>query len=135
MTRPTAAEAEIRARHEAHNKYFTDSVHGTFLAAHEDRAALLSILDAREVVTAYPEKINDDLLAILGRPNFACMSIANALRKSGEEIPGKAEAEQAHTIHFLLRLYLTHGSNWADIGAQKLNEMKTASEPANQEKA
>lgn len=62
-------------------------------------------------VSALPA-MNADLLEILGRPNFACNRIAAVLRVSGVSIANKAEAEQAAVIHWLLGLYLAHGSEW-----------------------
>jgi hypothetical protein len=68
--------------------------------------------------TAAPEAtdltiLNDDLIAILGRPNFTCIRIAQALRLCGADIKSKAEDEQAAVIHFLLMRYMRHGSDWA----------------------
>jgi|SoiMethySBSTD1v2_1073268.scaffolds.fasta_scaffold06035_10 hypothetical protein len=63
--------------------------------------------------------LNADLLAILGRPNFACANLASALRADGREIPRKAEAEQAHVIHWMLGIYLEHGAAWdAKVGEE-----------------
>lgn len=56
--------------------------------------------------------LNEELIKILGRPNFACHGIASALRAKGHEIRQKAEHEQAAAIHFMLGLYLEHGANW-----------------------
>lgn len=56
--------------------------------------------------------LNDDLLAILGRPNFTCSHLAELMRKSGDEIRRKSEHEQAAVIHWFLGLYLEHGENW-----------------------
>lgn len=64
--------------------------------------------------------MDDDLLAILGRSNFACAPIARLLRKAGRSIPEKAEAEQAHVIHWVLGLYLKHGAEWAEKGEAEL---------------
>jgi len=56
--------------------------------------------------------LNDDLREILGRPNFACTRIAAVLRIGGADIAGKAEAEQATVIHWMLSKYSTHGADW-----------------------
>lgn len=58
--------------------------------------------------------MNADLLDILGRPNFACAGLAQALRVSGENIPQKSEAEQAAVIYWMLTHYLKHGELWRD---------------------
>lgn len=68
-------------------------------------------------------ELNKDTLEILGRPNFACRGIANALRAQGTEIPYKAEMEQAHAIHWMLCLYEKHGEKWADEGDKILKEI------------
>ena len=58
-------------------------------------------------------EMNEDLVEILGRANFACARIAACLRKSGVTIKEKAEYEQAYVIHFLLKMYFAHGTDWA----------------------
>ena len=64
------------------------------------------------------EKIPDDEKNILGRPNFACASIAHRMRDMGFEVATKAEAEQALVIFTMLEFYKEHGKDWAD----KMNE-------------
>lgn len=59
--------------------------------------------------------LNDDLIAILGRPNFMCAHLAELLRKSGEDIKRKAEHEQAAIIHWFLGIYLEHGDKWEGV--------------------
>lgn len=56
--------------------------------------------------------LDDDLIEILGRPNFACAELATLLRAGGHSIKNKAEHEQAAVIHFLLGHYLKHGAAW-----------------------
>lgn len=58
--------------------------------------------------------LDDDLRAILGRPNFACIWLANDLRAVGFEIAHKSEHEQAAVLHYMLGFYLKHGAGWAD---------------------
>ncbi|WP_193157326.1 ead/Ea22-like family protein [Citrobacter cronae] len=69
-------------------------------------------LEAREV-TLPP--LNDDLIAILGRPNFKCSHLAELMRKSGDEIRRKSEHEQAAVIHWFLGIYLEHGDKWEGV--------------------
>ncbi|EPC2361892.1 hypothetical protein ACRX6C_000970 [Citrobacter freundii] len=69
-------------------------------------------LEAR-TVTLPP--LNDDLIAILGRPNFTCSHLAELMRKSGDEIRRKSEHEQAAVIHWFLGIYLEHGDKWEGI--------------------
>jgi hypothetical protein len=62
--------------------------------------------------------LSDDEKNILGRPNFACASIAHRMRDMGFEVATKAEAEQALVIFTMLEFYKEHGKDWAD----KMNE-------------
>ncbi|CAB3705235.1 hypothetical protein [Achromobacter piechaudii] len=64
--------------------------------------------DARDALPP----LDDDLIEILGRPNFACGELATLLRAGGHVIKNKAEHEQAAVIYFLLGYYLKHGSAW-----------------------
>ena len=62
-----------------------------------------SNVDTKHTIPA----LNDDMIWILGRPNFWCASVANVLRQDGQEIKTKAEHEQAAVIHWLLSLLET----------------------------
>lgn len=64
-------------------------------------------------VNALPP-LNDDLIAILGRPNFMCAQLADTLRSGGHDIAERAENEQAAVIHFLLGHYLADPNQWAE---------------------
>ena len=68
----------------------------------------------------------EDLVTILGRPNFTCIRPAQAMRAGGHEIPSKAEYEQAHVIHFLLGQYFEHGPDWAEKSNSALIAMATS---------
>lgn len=68
-------------------------------------------------------QMNGDLLDILGRPNFTCRDIAGLLRATGTSIPRKAEAEQAHTVLFLLNFYLRYGAGWADKATEEMQRL------------
>ena len=57
--------------------------------------------------------IDDDLIAILGRPNFQCIHSANALRSGGQKTAKQAENEQAAVIRFLLGHYLAGPAQYA----------------------
>ncbi|MDO2449734.1 ead/Ea22-like family protein [Enterobacter vonholyi] len=59
--------------------------------------------------------LNDDLITILGRPNFTCAHLAELLRKGGQDIRRKAEHEQASVIYWFLDLYLKYGEKWESI--------------------
>ncbi|NVM87594.1 selenocysteine lyase/cysteine desulfurase [Variovorax sp. SG517] len=75
--------------------------------------------------------LNDDLIAILGRPNFTCIHLAQALRLCGVEIKTKAEHEQAAAIHFLLMRYVRHGQDWAKQADADLRAMLDEAEAKN----
>ncbi|MEQ6329206.1 hypothetical protein VLF92_12885 [Pseudomonas chengduensis] len=64
-------------------------------------------------VNGFPA-LDEHLRYILGRPNFWCYSLANALRAMGKEIARKAEEEQAAVIHWLLEAYFKHGPGWRE---------------------
>lgn len=84
-------------------------------AARSERTAAL-FRRARSQWELTPERLH-----ILGRPNFACASVAEAMRKKlGREIPRKAEAEQAHVIHWLLTLERDHGEKYIDVAIAAL---------------
>lgn len=72
-----------------------------------------------EVIKELPP-LEGDLIAILGRPNFQCANLANALRLKGQDIPFKSEEEQAAVIHFTLNQYLKDSVNWAQLCRQEL---------------
>lgn len=77
-----------------------------------------SALEREQIALAHAHDpvpvLDDDLRFILGRPNFWCYHLANALRAMGQEIARKAEEEQAAVIHFLLKAYFEHGPGWRD---------------------
>lgn len=86
-------------------------------AAHDEYLAVAAAIEAAPAAPAPAvadlSVLNDDLIDILGRPNFTCIRLAQALRLCGVEIKSKAEHEQAAVIHFLLTRYMRHGSDWA----------------------
>lgn len=69
-------------------------------------------------------ELDDNLRLILGRPNFSCITIAEALRLAGHAIERKAEHEQAAVIHWLLGFYFSHGDNWIDASKAALKAMR-----------
>lgn len=69
-------------------------------------------------------KMDEALLSILGRPCFACVHLAELLRKNGFEIERRAEAEQAHVLLWMLNLYLLHGPNtWQSAAGLQIKHM------------
>lgn len=71
-------------------------------------------------------KFDDEIKWILGRPNFACIGVANALRKSGMDIERKSEAEQAAVIYWMLEMYEMHGVHWRKAGEEFLKQVNDA---------
>ncbi len=67
----------------------------------------------------FPE-LDSDLIDILGRPNFACIRIAQRLRVLGYEIKRRSENEQAAVLHFLLSHYLADSKEWRRTAATVL---------------
>ncbi|WP_448130699.1 hypothetical protein [Stenotrophomonas rhizophila] len=60
---------------------------------------------------------------ILGRPNFGCIELAGMLRMRGDDIPPRAEAEQAAVLLFLLNCYLELPDRWHDNVRDKLRRI------------
>ncbi len=67
--------------------------------------------------------INEDLIDILGRPNFTCSGLAELLRRNGADIKRKSENEQAYVIHWLLGIYLKHGIEWRATAESELKSL------------
>lgn len=59
-------------------------------------------------------ELNEDLIYILGRPNFVVASLAREFREDGAQIRPRAEDEQAFIIHKLLLHYLRDPVHWRD---------------------
>lgn len=90
------------------------STHATMVAA---IAALQSKAPAD-----WPSIPNEDLIAILGRPNFQCHRLANVLRTAKSwAIAEKAEAEQAAVIFWLLGIWFEHREKWKDAAAAEID--------------
>lgn len=89
----------------------------------DEQTALVELL--RDGKFSLPD-MNDDLLEILGRPNFMCSPLAECLRVDGIEIRRKSECEQAAVIRWMLNLYLLHGAEWRDAANTDLQRIKAA---------
>lgn len=70
-----------------------------------------------------PAVLNEDLISILGKPNFACAGLAKVLRQGGHVIAQRAEHEQAAVILFLLQHYLASPRDWSQNAGASLTEM------------
>ena len=69
-------------------------------------------------------KFDEEVKWILGRPNFSCIGIANALRKSGVSIEKKSEDEQAAAIYWMLEMYEMHGVNWRKAAGEFFDQIQ-----------
>jgi hypothetical protein len=75
------------------------------------------------IPAGWPERPTDDLIHILGRPNFTCGVLARALRLGAKwDIPQKAEAEQAAVLFWMLTHWLRCGEGWHDAAAVELDK-------------
>lgn len=89
-------------------------------------AVLCASAEPRAPAELEAPELTDDLREILGRPNFTCHFIAKALRVMGHSIAHKSEDEQAVVIHWLLGIYLKHGSDWRQRASAELEEASKA---------
>lgn len=71
---------------------------------------------------------NQIVRQILGRPNFGCIELVGMLRMRGDDIPPRAEAEQAAVLLFLLNCYLELPDRWHDNVRDKLRRIDEACE-------
>lgn len=67
-------------------------------------------------------KFDDETRWILGRPNFTCGLTAQALRALGQDIPNKAEEEQAAAIFWMLSMYEKYGNGWREKGHKEMDD-------------
>ncbi|WP_157639506.1 hypothetical protein [Burkholderia ubonensis] len=78
----------------------------------------------------YPDEMSPALRDVLGRPNFWCGPIAHEMRAAGAEIKAKAEDEQAHVLHWLVKLVLDHGDDWQKHAATDLRAIREKADAA-----
>jgi hypothetical protein len=67
--------------------------------------------------------LDDCVRSILGKPCFTLIHLANALRKDGHKIGHKAEDEQAVCLHWMLNLYLKHGTEWGKVATAEIERI------------
>jgi len=72
------------------------------------------------------QDLDEELIFILGRPNFALGKIAHRMREMGYQCDTKSEKEQAMVIHIMLRFYGEFGSDWKE---EFNNYLKTTLKP------
>ncbi|WP_244131569.1 hypothetical protein [Burkholderia gladioli] len=78
----------------------------------------------RAAARAYPDALTEDLRHVLGFPNFRCGPYAHLMRAAGANIQRKSEDEQAHVLHWLVKLVIDHGERWADVAQEELDAMR-----------
>jgi hypothetical protein len=82
--------------------------------------------DARHSALIYPADATAALIEALGIPNFKASPIAHALRAAGADIPRKSEAEQAHVLHWFVKLALQHGDGWWKVAGDEIGRIALA---------
>jgi len=98
-----------------------------------DEANFCMMLHQRgEAIVPHAMQVPDNEIVrqILGRPNFACIELAGALRLRGDEIPRRAESEQAAVLLFLLNSYPELPDRWSDNVRDKLRRIKSQRDAA-----
>ena len=79
--------------------------------------------DAPRLALIYPDDLTPALMEALGVPNFKASPIAHALRDAGADIPRKSEAEQAHVLHWFVKLALQHGTGWWKVAGDEMQRI------------
>lgn len=91
----------------------------------QDIAETKSLIKKAEEATAgHLLPMDDDLKEILGMICFQCIPFCQIFRLDGRDIPSKAEAEQAYTIHWMLGHYLKTGKDWKASAESEVKEIK-----------
>lgn len=72
----------------------------------------------------YPETMDDELAWILGLVCCDCIPFVRVFRSAGVVIQHKAEAEQAFTIDWMLKLYLRHGPDWREVAKTEIDGLR-----------
>lgn len=67
-----------------------------------------------------PETMTPAIADALGTMCFEAGPIAGLFRQTGEDIPRKAEAEQAFVLFWLLKLALEHGDGFRRIAGAEI---------------
>jgi len=72
----------------------------------------------------YPAEMTEEIRDILSLMMWSTGPMAHALRDGGEDIPRKAEAEQAHVMHWLISLALQYGDGWRAKASDRIREIQ-----------
>lgn len=111
------------------DRFDVKGAYADLIAEHEAKGEGIihgPIQQAAQAVDLAPDSIPNtpEVRDILGRPNFWCSPWANVLRMRGDEIPNKAEEEQAAVIRFMLNHYLANGTAWAETAGAELDAIR-----------
>ncbi|WP_321895973.1 hypothetical protein [Paraburkholderia heleia] len=108
----------------------------TLFGSADNVRAARSALEAGPLPT-YPDELTTELREVLGWMCFQCISIAQLMREAGIDVKKRAEDEQAHVLHWMVKLVLRHGADWRKAGTRDLemwreraNELSDKSEGA-----
>lgn len=80
-------------------------------------APVSAVPNTQEIAQVGIQPLSPELESILGMICYQCIPFVQAMRLAGIQIPTRAEAEQAATIHWLLGHYIKHGNNWREHAA------------------
>ncbi len=81
------------------------------------------------MMAEYPKELTKELRQLLGLMIFQTGPIAGVLREGGEPIPNKCVDEQAFVLHWMINLYLEHGSGWREKVAERLQAIAAKAAP------
>ncbi len=97
----------------------------TLFGSADNVRAARAALEACPLPT-YPDELTPELREVLGWMCFQCISIAQAMRAAGIDVKKKAEDEQAHVLHWMVKLVLRHGANWRKEGVKDIEAWREA---------
>ncbi len=80
-------------------------------------APVSAVPNTQEIAQVGMQPLSPELEFILGMICYQCIPFVQAMRLAGIQIPTRAEAEQAATIHWMLGHYIKHGNNWREHAA------------------
>lgn len=78
-------------------------------------------LEAEEATPLpYPNELTGDLKTVLSKMLWETGPLAEILRAGSDTIPHRAEDEQAHVLHWLIKLLLKHGEDYRTVAIEHL---------------
>jgi len=102
-----------------------DAIDAAILEALPAHKAALEATKKVRLAPAYPTTLTPALAEILGQPCFTFIQLAQVWREAGlgNQIPERAEGEQAFFIDKHLRLYMQHGDDWRKAFGAELQQV------------